>query len=490
MSELLIPLALQQVLSEGYDNIPLFAYYMLGMPMHPGQVEFLKKSGKKLNVLVPANRWGKSVTIAIKHIHHCFYKKGIARGSSGWQGLEYRTANISPKSANTEAVFKAIDQIMTSNFPIRSHDGSVRSNVCQIEWFYDRDRILRTSPYKNVFVNNSYTEHRSLGADQGDALQGKPYGYISYDEGGRSHHLEEEWNEHISARLFDWNGTFDLVSTPDRTSPSLMYHHELYMRGLDPEDEGAYTQEGSIDDNIFFSPEQIAQHKKDNEHNPAREQVLYGRFIFAGDAIYPADQIEDAKIPFLLNGIRVLPGHKYIISVDTAIGSDEMVYLVLDVTEKPYYVVRIEAIKGAQRSPQQHMHIFMDLFEHYNVENGARIILETFNGDAKRFYLDMPLNMQFRTKCYGTWLPEGQKKTEKGGVIFYKADIIIALQKVMAAREIKIPPDQKLVSQLIQYREEDTNMKTDRVIALMLAAWYATDGAIKNPTIKYQKTNW
>lgn len=490
MSELVIPESLQRILTLGETDIPLFAYYMLGMPMHGGQVRFLHNSTKKINILVPANRWGKSITVAIKHIHANFYKKGIQRGSSGWRGLEYRTANIAPKGANTEAVFKAIEQIMTSTFPIPMPDGSIRSNKCQIEYFYDAEKALHTAPYKNVFTNNSYTEHRSLGADQGDSLQGKPYGYISYDEGGRSNHLEDEMYDNIMPRLFDWNGSFDLVSTPDRTSSSLLYHHELYLRGLNPEDEGVYTQEGSIDDNTFFAPEQIAQHKLDNEHNPAKDQVLYGKFIFAGEAIYPADQIEDALDVSLNDSIRFIPGHQYIISIDTSIGNDEFVILVLDVTVRPFRVVRIEAIKGALRSPQQHINTLLDIFDHYNLQNGCKIILETFNGESKRFYLDMPRSVQLRTRCYGSWLPEGQKRLEKGGKIFYKADIIIALQKLLSAREIKVPVDQKLKGQLIQYREKDENMKQDRIVALMLAAWLATSGANKNPKPKYQTAKW
>ncbi len=491
MSELIIPDRLQAILTAGYDDIPTFAYYVLGMPLHPGQVKFLRRPDTKMGVLVPANRWGKSITVAVKHIHYCFYKKGIKRGSSGWRGLEYRTANIAPQGANTEAVFKAIEQILTSSFPIPQPDGSIRSNKCLIEWFYLPEKSLHSQPYKNVYANGSYTEHRSLGADKGDSLQGKPYGYISYDEGGRSDHLEEEWNENIMPRLFDWSGPFDLVSTPDKNSPSLLYHHELYLRGLDPEDQGVYTQEGSIDDNVFFGLEQIAKHKADNEHNPAKDQVLYGKFLFAGEAIYPADQIEDAMDESLNDSIRFIRGHKYVLAVDTSIGNDEFVILVLDYTTKPYQVVRLEAIKGALRSPQQHLQRLMDIYEAYNIENTCKIILETFNGESKRFYLDLPMSIQARTKCYGSWLPDGQKRLERGGKIFYKADIIMALQKILSAREVKVPAnDQKLKGQLIQYREKDDNMKQDRIIALMLASWFITDGAPKFVKPIFVTSNW
>ena len=123
-----------------------------------------------------------------------------------WQKADYRTANVAPLSSLIEPVFNYIDQRMTSRFPIRMPDGRLVTNKCKIEWFYLKD-MTRTSPvHKQFFAFNSYIEHRTIGASAADSLEGKPYGLITYDEGGRSGHLEQEINGTLLARLFDWGG--------------------------------------------------------------------------------------------------------------------------------------------------------------------------------------------------------------------------------------------------------------------------------------------
>jgi hypothetical protein len=58
--------------------------------------------------------------------------------------------------------------------------------------------------------------------------------------------------------------------------------------------------------------------------------------------------------------------------------------------------------------------------------------------------------------------------------------MLLALRNLLAKRELKLPNEPTLVKQLSIYREDDTNIPTDRVISLALACWLATDGAPKN----------
>lgn len=464
----------------------VFITHLLGMPLHRGQIDYLNQVAKheyRKYVLVPANRWGKSTLISCLQIWHLFYKFGIPPGNrEAWFKSEYRTANIGPHSAMTEPVFKNIDQILTSSFPIRMPDGRIQTNKCLIEWFYLRERTLNTAPYKQFFANNSYIEHRSLGEDKGGSLQGKPYGIITYDEGGRSLHLEEEVDGNIMPRLFDWHGSFHILSTPDQNSPSILFHYQMYQDGLVGLNS-TYTQSGTLRDNGFFSPEQIQEQYDLYQDNPMKEQVLEGKFIFGGDNIFEIQSIIDAEDVTLNDGKRRIDGHKYVIGIDTAIGSDEMVYHVLDTTKKPYELVRTIACKGNSKSPQRHFNDLMDLVETYTEPEkyNLNIMLETWNGESVRFYLELPPSVQHRTRCYGSWQPEitktdNQNQVKKRNKEAKKADLILALQKILASREIKIPSnDQKLTQQLSIYKEKDANIPTDRVMALALACWLAQE---------------
>lgn len=495
-----LPSRLREILIQGRKDPVLFAEELLGMKLHPGQKKYLRNATKKINILTPSNRWGKSAIIAILQTWYNFYKFGIATGNqAAWQKAQYRTANIAPHSAMTEPVFKYIDQILTSSFPILQPDGTLETNKCQIEWFYIKESTLNTPPYKQFFANNSYIEHRSLGEDKGGSLQGKPYGLITYDEGGRSHHLEAEVRSNILPRLFDWNGPLHIPSTPDQNSPSILYHYELYEDGLNGLNN-TYTQEGSLRDNNFFPPEQIQQQYDLYAGDPLREQVLEGKFVFGGGAIFNARSILNAKDPNLNDGLRHREGHKYVFGIDTAMGEDEFVVSVLDITNlkvtrgqdsigrsKTHFegyaeLVRQVAAKGNSKSPQKHLNDFMDLFDSYKDGANINILLETWNGESARFYQDMPSHLKSITRCYGSWQPDKKQTENKNPVksktqVIKKADIIQSLNKMLSAGALKIPEEPDLIKQLSIYKEKDDRIPTDRTISLALAAYLASDGA-------------
>jgi len=491
-----LPQGLQYDLTKGYNDIPHFAEKLLGMPLHEGQRTFYKNANQKVNILVPSNRWGKSIAAAIKHIHHCFYKVGIGRGNTeAHQKAHYQTANLAPHSDATKPVFDAIKAIMTSSFAIPQSDGSVENNRCLIDWFIDYDHIRNSTPYYIPFVNNSGILFRSTGEDKGDSIQGKTFGYISYDEGGRSNHLEYELNSNIMPRLADLNGSLDLISTPDMKSSSILYHYELFEKGLHHE-PGYYSQEGSIEQNFFLlrnNPTYIRDETERLKGDPILDQVLYGKFVFAGDSLFPADDIAAAVDESLTGGVSKEEGHKYYIGIDTAMGEDEMVYSVLDATNPDEIrLVRQMSAKGNSKSPQIHMDDFLGLLDSYwdKKHNNVRVILETWNGESARFYQDLPTNVQFITKCYGSWQPPGAKVVGKNNRLVKKAEMIIALRKLLANRKLRIPNEPVLKKQLSIYREIDKDLPTDRVISLSLACWYATDGQPKTPKITFISQAW
>lgn len=460
------------------------------MPLHKGQKTYLRRTRKanaKINILTCANRWGKSTFIACLQIWYLFYKIGILPADdsdeaiSSWERVEYRTANIAPHSANTEAVFKAIHQILTSSFSILDgKTGKMSTNKCVLEWFYLKDKTLNTPPYKQSFSNNSYIEHRSLGGDQGDALQGKPYGVITYDEGGRSNHLELEVRGGILPRLFDWSAPLHIMSTPDSNSKSSIYYYQLYKDGLAGV-HNTLTMTGSLRDNTFFTEKQIQDQYDLYKDDPLRDQVLEGKFVFGGNTLFNGESILEARDDTLNDGVRYQDGHQYVFGIDTAIGSDEMVYTILDVTQKPFFIARQLAAKGNSKSPTVHLHDLLDLLEHYYDGKGNLSgMLETWNGESVRFYHDLPPWVQQITETYGSWVPDKLKTDNDNPEIkkpnnSKKADMLISLRKLLDARELKIPAaGTKLIDQLAIYREDDAKLPTDQVMALALACHKAT----------------
>lgn len=473
----------------GRQNPIYFAEQFLGMRLHDGQRKYIMEAKKAIDgdpltrrfVLSCANRWGKSALIAIIQIWYLYYKFGVKANSPEEQfNVEYRTANIAPLSALTEPVFKAIKQIMTSTYPIRDEKGVISTNKCEIEWFFLEDRTLNTPPFKQFFANNSYIEHLSLMGNKGDSLQGKPYGLITYDEAARSDHLQLEIDDAITGRLLDWTAPLHLLSTPAQDSLSILYYKRLYDEGL-VGINASYTQSGAIEENSFFTKEQIDEQRRMLEGNPLKDQVLKGEFIFGTQTIFPGQDILDAQSDELNDGERYKQGHRYTIGVDTAIGSDEMVYTVLDTTSKPYRLVWMEAHKGASRSPQMHLNALCNLVDSYRNENNLQMVVETWNGESARFYTDLPPYIKSFTTTYGAWQPtrltvKSDNPPPTRGNQVKKADIIVALKKILASHELLIPAQNyHLIEQLSIYKEDDKRLPTDRVMSLALAVWLAED---------------
>lgn len=478
----------------GRSDPIFFIENMLGMSLHEGQRTYLEAAKKAIDngedelirrfVLTCANRWGKTAVIACLQLWYLFYKFGIkAATDEDWFDIEYRTANLAPFSSLTEPVFMAMKAIMTSTYPVRDREtGMISTNKCKIEAFYLQDKTINNPPYKLYFANNSYIEHLSLMGGKGDNLQGKPYGLITYDEATRSDHLQLELDNSVLGRLLDWKAPLHLIGTPDQDGKSLLYMYDIYKEGLIGVNS-TYTQEGSIYQNHFMTRDLIEEQEKLLEGNPLRDQMLHGKFIFGTTTIFPGQDIVDAEDENLNDGVRYEEGHKYVIGVDTAIGNDEMVYHVVDVTSKPYRKVWTEAVKGSARSPQMHLNYLVNLVEMYRNGNNLQMIIETFNGESARFYLDLPPYIKAFTQTYGSWQPakvstDFKNTAPKRNTAVKKADIIVALKKVLASHDLKIPKnDYKLIQQLQIYRENDKGLPTDRLIALALAVWLAEDNS-------------
>lgn len=480
---------------KGREDPIYFVEHMLGMSLHSGQKKYLQEAKRGVTELVVndeeltrrfilscANRWGKSAVISVLQLWYLFYKFGIKTNTPAeWFDIEYRTANIAPFSSLTEPVFMAMKAIMNSTYPIRNQKtGIMTTNKCKIEAFYIEEKTINNPPYKLYFANNSYIEHLSLMGGKGDNLQGKPYGLITYDEAPRSDHLQMELDNSVLGRLLDWTAPLHLLGTPDQDSNSLLYYNDLYKEGLIGVNS-SYTQEGSIYENSFMTDEQIKEHEKMLEDNPLKDQMLHGKFIFGTQTIFPGQDILDAEDDSLNNGVRYEENHKYVIGVDTAIGSDEMVYHVLDTTTKPYRKVWTEAVKGSTRSPQMHLNFLVNLVEAYRNGNNIQLIIETFNGESARFYDDLPPYIKSFTYTYGSWQPnkittDNKNPAAKRSTMIKKADIVVALKKILASHNLKIPKnDYQLIKQLSIYKENDKGLPTDRVIALALAVWLAED---------------
>jgi len=459
------------------------------MTLHPGQLK-IANSRAKVNILVPANRFGKTTLLAIKHIHRAFYKIGAPAGDTkSWLGTAYLTCALAPHSQQAEVITVMIRQILTSSFPIRK-DGKMVTNKCLIEWALIG--ITESYPMQVKYWNGSVTLVRSTGEDKGKSIAAKAFGYIGYDEAPKSAHLEEEYSTLLIPRLADFSGQLDLVGTPDATSVSNIFYQELFWKGGgdgNPQEDGYFSAEGSALDNPHLPPGYVEETIKMLKGRPELDQVLYGKFVSVGNKVFDNKKVLECAVD-MPDYTPFEEGHKYIISIDTAIGEDELVIIVMDWTEKPFKVVRTSGMKGNSQSPQFHLRNIMNIFDEYNVEQTCTIILETFNGESMRYYYDLPTAMRMRTRCFGSGKVAGAP-ARKSGMNDRKEDILIAGRKLMDDNGIVFSSKlRRLIQQLANYTQDDTKIKQDWVMSFCLGCFYATDGQPKTTTLKPTYVSW
>jgi len=146
--------------------------------------------------------------------------------------------------------------------------------------------------------------------------------------------------------------------------------------------------------------------------------------------------------------------HWYSDGWDLARKQDETVGITLRATEAPYPVV---AMWGGNREPWPVLTGRIDA--RWKRYDSARVTIDaTGLGDVVSQYLDIPESVLdpfiFSPKS--------------------KSPLLLNLQALLERREIRLPRDQRLLSQLVNYDWDDAGLETDYVMALALAAWGIT----------------
>lgn len=313
----------------------------------------MEESGFLKNILVPSNRWGKTLVTSVKHLYINFYKVGVRGDAATKMKTRCGTLNLSPHSNQCQAGYEYILDILFSKFTW-TVNGVSKVNKCLIPDFYvGSNEGKRTISFKN----STFYKAVPTGEDQASSLAGNPYLYISYDECAQSLHLKAELPAKIMSRLIDFGGPLDLVSTPEVDKPSHQYFFHIAKLGLKC-DDGWFTLVGRLADNIFLGEKeknQIIGMIKSTDPVKYR-QVAYGEFVTTGKKMFDQIIIERLWDEF----VPRMPEyeHKYLVVADWGFSDtgDPTVFYVIDYTpiklptgemvKNRYRVVYREAIRG------------------------------------------------------------------------------------------------------------------------------------------------
>lgn len=284
------------------------------------------------NIAVPSNQSGKTVALAIKHIHRCYYKIGLDLDEKLIDKAGYMTLNLSPHSRQAKQAFGYVKTILAGNFIIVEEDKKSQNKLCPLlkEFIVGENSTLGEIRFRNGSI--FYTV--PTGHDQGSSLQGAQFGYISYDEVAESDHLENELPARIMSRLIRYGTGIDLAGTPVAESRSQMYYRRIVGKGLKCQD-GWWAITGTLDQNKYIPKEQRERAKAElmaTDRNKYR-QVVLGEFISSGTTFFDPAEIDHM---YSMNGPEsCIRGRKYAVVSDwgMADSGDPSVHYVFDYTE-------------------------------------------------------------------------------------------------------------------------------------------------------------
>lgn len=476
----------------GYRDPVFFNEYFLGIPMHEGQKDFLRQSDPvynpkslRKNLLVPCNRWGKTVLLATKHIRFNFYKLLLPREDMTVQSLaevRYRTLDLSPHSNQARACFNYVYDMLQGRFII-GVGRFRRTNKCKITALF---KSKNESNMTIQFTNNSYFHGASTGEDQAASLAGAQFGLITYDECVFSHHLREELPGRIMSRTVDLNAPIDLVSTFDRDAKSQQYFYGLVKKALVGKNEW-YVKTGKYTDNSFL-PEKVKEEAK--RKIMAEDFNLY-RQVFLGEAIPSSIKLFEPEVVERVFSDDLEPerpryARDYLVSVDWG-GSeqgDPTVMMVFDISNRPYKIVHHEKIKGG--SPHANFALLRALQLDYN---NSKIIMDTNSLGGviiKKILNDM------KVKTYDFDAHGG----EKGEALTQLRLMLTSGRKaeIIDGKIVDHNPDFGLLrsyyipdleDELGMYQIEDKKIEQDHVACLWQAAWYLMKKERQQPAKTY-----
>lgn len=456
-----------EVAKLGVNDFKFFCENLLGMRVHPGQLDVVKMMNEKdYGALAAANGWGKTLFYALLMLWATFYKKWAP---IWWQ--DYKAVVMGPELAQALITHNEIEQIRLSRHAGQmwreDTGGDGKQHYCLISDFL----IPFTTNNKHVAYtwshNNSKLYFESA-KEKASSIEGWAVNLIIFDEVRLELHLRHIVEEVFLARATRApNMKILLGSTPLQDSFDFMEYCDRGIRG----DEAWWFRSGAIAENIFIDKEYLEKLKGRLDER-VREQILAGKFVEAPDSYFVRDRIlacfddENPTLDIERWEGKALPDHLYVGGVDTAVSEtgDWSVVTVWDITNTPFRVV-FEKVFPRGTSTSNVIAYCDILIEHFGCQMG-------YDGTG-------PLGVEFGHQVSldsGWYIPVKFGGNSVNGVSVAKSDCLANFKYMINNDLWKCANIPGLKAQMISYKfPKDERLTKDRLMAQVYAAWVAKD---------------
>ncbi len=468
-------------------NDPIeFARVFLGINLHEGQTTWVKNSTKRINILRPGNRFGKTFIEALLHGWHMMCKPrldGMVLSNNEWLRVEYQTLNFGPTYELGRGALQLCRDMFQGN--ILLPNGQTNNSLLK-DWAIVDDKCDAAQLPSMTFITGAKLLGRSY-SEMGSAFKMKGLAFVSGDECADIDDLWTFINNTLLPRVVSFNGNIHLVGTPQPDGHDYMRMIEMAEEDMardDYKEKGTfYTQKGRMYENVYLP--KIAIQEIERIADPVmREQIINGEYVEVGDKYFGFDRIQNAVDSNLDLKEYGEAGRLYITSADFAGGesawADYTVILTIDYTEEPYKLVSFKRFKGGDVPiPMQYRLVEETL----SAFQGKLIIDSSALGgkNAMAFLGHLnPISQEYGPTKSSTLkadmlatlkiaLDGGQSKDRKREREIINGDWTEKKEHWGLLRMPNIPT---IVTELQNYKVDDTKLRTDTVMALAMAMYY------------------
>lgn len=495
-------LDLSKQIRESKDGIILFAEKVLGLPVskHPGQSRWLRESYRRINILRPGNRFGKSFVGAIKHGYHAFTKiniSGMYKTVEEWQRIKYDTLNFGPGYEQAREIPRLLRDMIQGAILIPEEYQSeygVTNNSILKDWFIVDDHSeSQTLPYIE-FSSGVSLLARSY-SDMGAAFKMKGIAYVSGDEVADIAELWSFTNGTLLPRLAQYkNSSIDYYGTPQAEGHDYMRMIEMAeedMKRPDWTENGMFfIQKGRMFENPFLDKQTVEDIQRIADPQ-MRKQIVDGDYVELGEKYFGFERIQhavDEKLEDLEKGI---PSRNYLIICDFAGGesywADYTVILVIDYTTEPYRVVKFIRCKGGAIPIPMQYKLVEDTYRAFkecgtgaNVAHVKLIVDGSALGgkNAVAFLKHLnPIVYDMNVKLKAEMLATLKIAFDGGQSEIYKRKKKL-LESGFEIDDnpdwglVRIPNQHPLINELQNYKLDDGQIRTDCVMTLAMGVHY------------------
>ncbi len=476
--------------SQKIRNDPVFFINeILGLPLHKEQETWIKCAVKKINILRPGNRWGKSLVTACLHIYHGMTKIGLQGNidtAEEWLNQPYETLNFGPGYEQAREVMRLARDIVQGRIilPKEYQEKWGKTNKSQLkDWAILDDKADAQILPQLWWVTGAKLLGRSYD-EMGAAFKAKSLAFISGDECADINELWTFTNVTLLPRLVSLRGILHFVGTVQPEGTDYLRMIEMAEEAMKLPDwkrtGNMYVQRGSMYDNPFLSREEIKQTEAVADKDIAK-QIIYGEYVESGNKYFGFERTANAFRKDLALMEKGVDGHRYVISADFAGGesawADWTVIIVLDYSQEPYHLVHFFRTKANDMPiPMQYKKVeeVCELFP-------GRLIIDASalgGKNAKAFLRHLnPVALEISATTKGD-IVSSLKVALDGGQSesFRRNKIIDDWGKPQDNNPnwglLRLPEIPQLRRELEDYKLDDKKLRTDCVMALAQAVYW------------------